>query len=95
MTLFSIMPGGFTHLSRRFIKFRRGSAKVIETKDNDIKEEYFYNRVPTGGKILSFGTVNLMMPPGEGLTGRQISDLRFAMKPEEVINQRASNWRRW
>ena len=67
MTLFSIMPGGFTHLSRRFIKFRRGSAKVIETKDNDIKEEYFYNRVPTGGKILAFGTVNLTMPQARAL----------------------------
>jgi hypothetical protein len=68
---------------------------MVEDKDNDIKEEYFYNRVPVGGKVLAFGTIKLPMPRGEGLTARQISDLRFAMKPEELITQHATNWRRW
>src|SRR5215831_2902038 len=38
---------------------------MVEDKDNDIKEDYFYNRVPEGGKVLAFGTIKQTMPPGQ------------------------------
>ncbi len=68
---------------------------MLEDKDNDIKEDYFYTRVPVGGKLLAFGTAKLSRPAGEGLTDTQVSQLRFKMKPEELVTGRASNYRRW
>jgi len=61
----------------------------------DHKVEYFYDRLPIGGKILVFGTAKLSMPPGTGLTPQQIKGLRFPMKPEELVKEPASNYRRW
>ena len=68
---------------------------MLEDKDNDIKEEYFYNRIPVGGKLIAFGTAKVALPPGQGLTARQIGQARFGMKPEELVTERASNYRRW
>ncbi len=68
---------------------------MLQDKDNDIKEEYFYNRVPVGGKILAFGTAKFNMPQGTGLTERQIDQARNNMKPEELVTERATNYRRW
>jgi hypothetical protein len=68
---------------------------MLQDKDNDIKEEYFYNRVPVGGKIIAFGTAKFNLPPGTGLTGRQIDQARNSMKPEELVTERATNYRRW
>jgi len=68
---------------------------MLEDKDNDIKEEYFYNRIPVGGKLVAFGTAKLARPAGDGLTEAQVSQARFAMKPEDLVTERASNYRRW
>ena len=42
-----------------------------------------------------FGTAKLTMPAGDKLTEKQIVELRYTMKPEELIKERASNYRRW
>ena len=68
---------------------------MTEDKDNDIKEEFFYNRVPVGGKLRVYGTARLSVPPGDKLTEKQIIELRYTMKPEDLIKDRASNYRRW
>jgi len=68
---------------------------LTQDKDNDIKEEYFYNRLPIGGKLRVFSTAKLSLPPGEGLTAQQIAQLRSKMKPEELVKEPASNYRRW
>jgi hypothetical protein len=68
---------------------------ITEEKDNDIKEEYFYNRVPVGGKLRVFGTAKLAMPAGNNLSEKQVLELRYTMKPEELVKEHASNYRRW
>ena len=68
---------------------------MTEDKDNDIKEEYFYNRLPVGGKLRVFGTAKLAMPAGNNLSEKQIAELRYTMKPEDLIKERASNYHRW
>jgi len=68
---------------------------MLEDKDSDIKEEYFYNRVPVGGKLLAFGTARLARPAGENLTDAQVLQARSTMKPEDLVTERASNYRRW
>ena len=68
---------------------------ILEDKDNDIKEEYFYNRVPVGGRILAFGSAKVTMPAGQGMNAHQILQARAAMKPQELITEHATNYRRW
>jgi hypothetical protein len=72
---------------------------MLEDKDNDIKEEYFYNKVTVGGKLRAFGTAKVaMLPPGTATTGlnaKQILYMRYKMKPEELVTEHASNYRRW
>ena len=68
---------------------------MLEDKDNDIKEEYFYNRLPVGGKLVAFGTAKLARPAGDALTDAQMLQARFTMKPEDLVTERASNYRRW
>lgn len=68
---------------------------MLQDKDNDIKQEYFYDRIPVGGKILAFGTAKFTIPPGQGLTEKQIAQAQATMKPEEVVTEHASNYRRW
>jgi hypothetical protein len=68
---------------------------MLEDKDKDIKEEYFSNRIPAGGKLFAFGTAKVAFPQGEGLTPQQITQARYAMKPEELVTEPASNYRRW
>ena len=68
---------------------------MLEDKDNDIKEEYFYNRVPVGGKLVAFGTAKLARPGGENLTDAQVLQGRFTMKPEDLVTEHAGNYRRW
>lgn len=68
---------------------------MLEDKDNDIKEEYFYNRLPVGGKLVAFGTAKLALPSGEKLTDAQILLARSTMKPEDLVTGKATNYRRW
>ncbi len=68
---------------------------MLEDKDNDIKEEYFYNRVPVGGKLVAFGTAKLTRPAGDNLTDAQVLQTRYAMNPEDLVTERATNYRRW
>jgi hypothetical protein len=68
---------------------------MLEDKDDDIKEEYFCNRVPAGGTLVAFGTAKLARPAGDNLTEAQVLQARYAMKPEELVTERATNYRRW
>jgi hypothetical protein len=68
---------------------------MLEEKDNDIKEEYFSNRIPVGGKLMAFGTAKVAVPRGQDPTAKQIAQARAGMKPEELVTEPASNCRRW
>jgi len=61
-----------------------------------IKEEYFYNRLPVGGKLRIFGSAMLTLPPGsEGLNSNKIFEEQAKMKLEELLKEPASNYHRW
>jgi hypothetical protein len=68
---------------------------MLEDKDNDIKEEYFYTRLAVGGKLVAFGTAKLARPAGDNLTDAQVLQARSAMKPEDLVTEPATNYRRW
>ena len=68
---------------------------LLEDKVNDVKEDHFFNRLPAGAKLRAFGTAKLSPPSGEGLTKKQLSDLQMSMKPEDLVREKATNYRRW
>jgi len=60
----------------------------------NIKEEYFYNRLPIGGKLRVFGSAKLTVPPGN-LNKNQVFEAQAKMKLEDLITEPASNYHRW
>ena len=61
-----------------------------------IKEEYFYNKLPVGGKLRIFGSAMLTLPPGsEGLSSGKIFEAQAKMKVEDLLKEPASNYHRW
>ncbi len=70
---------------------------LVQDKDNDIKQEYFYDRLPIGSKLRAFGSATLRVPPGspKDLKTKQLVQLQAKMKLEDRVTERASNYRRW
>jgi hypothetical protein len=71
---------------------------ILEDKQNDIKQEFFYDRVPVGGKIRAFGSAvkfdaNPTHLPREARAERLANMLKF--QPDRLLMKRADNWRRW
>ena len=71
---------------------------LLEDKQGDIKKEFFYDKVPVGGKIRVFGSAekfdeNPMKLP------REKKDEAIAMMvtrdPEQLVSQKADNYHRW
>lgn len=72
---------------------------ILEDKQNDIKQSFFYDRVQVGGKFRAFGSAvkfddNPNKLPREKRADRLAGLLRF--QPEQLLaGKRADNWRRW
>ena len=71
---------------------------LVEDKQGDIKQQFFYDKVPVGGKIRVFGSAekfdeNPMKLP------REKKDEAIAMMvtrdPEQLVNRKADNYHRW
>jgi hypothetical protein len=71
---------------------------ILEDKQNDIKQEFFYDRVPVGGKIRAFGSI-VKFDDNPNKLSREKRDERFSgltkIEPEQLVTKRADNWRRW
>lgn len=71
---------------------------ILEDKQNDIKQEFFYDRVPVGGKIRAFGSA-VKFDDNPNKLGRDRREERFAslvkIEPEQLVTKHADNWRRW
>jgi hypothetical protein len=71
---------------------------ILEDKQNDIKQEFFYDRVAVGGKFRAFGSATKFDDNPLHL-GRDKRDERFAhmltVKPEDLLTKRADNYHRW
>jgi hypothetical protein len=69
---------------------------LVEDKQNDIKEDFFYGRVPVGGKIRVFGTATKAGPkPGVKLSKAEAVDYMATLNPADVITGKANSYRRW
>lgn len=68
---------------------------IVEDKQNDIKQDYFYERVPVGGQIIVFGSVT---KPAENPQKMPMADwiATLASVPmEQITTLRADNYHRW
>jgi hypothetical protein len=71
---------------------------LLEDKENDIKQDFFYGRVPVGGKIRAFGGPtkfddNPNHLPRTARAERMAGLLK--LEPEQLVTKRADNYRRW
>jgi hypothetical protein len=69
---------------------------LVEDKVDDIKQEFFYDRVPVGGKVKVFGSVTKPGPTKDmKLSKAEATDYMYTLTPEQVITQKANTYRRW
>lgn len=71
---------------------------ILEDKKNDIKQEFFYDRVPVGGKIRAFGSPTKFDDNPTNLP-RTAKEQRLAnltkVDPEQLVTNHADNYHRW
>jgi hypothetical protein len=71
---------------------------LVEDKQDDIKQQFFYDRVPVGGKIRVFGTAT-KFDENPGKLPRERKDEAVALladrDPEQLVSKKADNYRRW
>jgi hypothetical protein len=69
---------------------------LVEDKQNDIKQEFFYDRIPVGGKIRVFGSVTKPGPsPAMKLSKDEAIDYMSTLSPEQLFTNKANTYRRW
>ncbi|MBM3791528.1 MAG: hypothetical protein FJW35_14435 [Acidobacteria bacterium] len=69
---------------------------LILTGGGKMQLEFFYDRVPVGGKLRMFGTAkNPQSGPHPGLTPAERAARAVAASPEALLPEPATNFRRW
>jgi hypothetical protein len=69
---------------------------LVEDKQNDIKQEFFYGRIPVGGKVRVFGTATKPGPPAQPkLSKDAATDFMSTLTPEQIFTEKATTYRRW
>lgn len=71
---------------------------ILEDKQNDIEQAFFYDRVLVGAKLRAFGSAtkldeNPIHLPRTARQERLANMVR--MQPEQLLTKRADNYRRW
>jgi hypothetical protein len=71
---------------------------LVEDKQDDIKQKFFYDNVPVGGKIRVFGThTKFDENPGKLPKERkdEAADLLPSRALDQLVSQKADNYHRW
>jgi hypothetical protein len=68
---------------------------LVEDKQKDIKHEFFYDRVAVGGKIRVFGSPDKPDGNPNKLPKEQAFARMVNFDPEQLVAQKADNYRRW
>jgi hypothetical protein len=71
---------------------------ILEDKPNDIKQEFFYDRLPVGARIRAFGSA-VKFDDNPTHLAKTAKAERLAnmpkVDPEQLVTKKADNWRRW
>jgi hypothetical protein len=71
---------------------------LVEDKQNDIKQKFFYDEVPVGGKIRVFGTATKFDENPTNLPKEKKEEaiaLLSTFDPEQLVPHKADNYHRW
>jgi hypothetical protein len=71
---------------------------LVEDKQNDIKQQYFYDNVPVGGKIRVFGTAPKFDENPKNLPREKRAEAieyLSMLDPEQLLPRKADNYHRW
>jgi hypothetical protein len=68
---------------------------IVEDKQNDIKQEFFYDKIPVGGKIRVFGSVTKPAENPSHLPKKQYVTSLASIPIERVTMHKADNYHRW
>ncbi len=68
---------------------------LVEDKQKDIKQDFFYERVPVGGKIRVFGSVTKPMDNPNKLPKQEWIDSLSTVEPQQIATAKADNYHRW
>lgn len=71
---------------------------LVEDKQNDIKQKFFYDDVPVGGKIRVFGSVTKFDENPNKLPRerrQEATDSLVTFDPEQLVPHKADNYHRW
>ena len=71
---------------------------ILEDKQNDIKQAFFYDRIPVGGKFRAFGSAVKFDDNPNKLPNTARAE-RYGwpaeVQPEQLLTRRADNYHRW
>lgn len=82
-------------LSKQSPLRRRPMMVLVEDKQNDIKQKFFYDDVPVGGAIRVFGSVTKPAENPNHLPKKQYIDSLVQVALEEITTRHADNYHRW
>ena len=71
---------------------------LVEDKQNDIKQKFFYDDVPVGGRIRAFGSVpKFDENPNKLPREKKAEAIAFlsTLDPEQLVAHKADNYHRW
>jgi len=71
---------------------------LVEDKQDDIKQKFFYDQVPVGGRIRVFGSVSKFDENPTHLPKDKKAEaiaLLSTIDPEQLVPRKADNYRRW
>lgn len=71
---------------------------VVEDKQNDIKQQFFYDQLPVGGKIRVFGSATKFDENPEKLPKERKAEavaMLSSIEPEKLLPHKADNYHRW
>jgi len=71
---------------------------LVEDKQNDVKQEFFYDTLPVGGKIRVFGSAEKFDENPQHLPREKKAEavaMLVDRDPEQLVTKKADNYRRW
>lgn len=71
---------------------------LVEDKQGDVKQQFFYDNVPVGGKIRVFGSAEKFDENPQKLPREKKAEavaMMVTRDPEQLVSKKADNYRRW
>jgi hypothetical protein len=68
---------------------------LVLTEESDVQQKIFFDEIPVGGKLRVFGSAKVSRAFLEGLSKEQRVAALAKVRPEQLVSQPPTNYRRW